>query len=364
MSDNDLTLLSSEIERLHPHPYRSITRDDFVREVHDLAASFEDAPRARQIIDLMRVAALLGERNGHSGVFPLGEHACPLHLYPIRLYEFADGLFVVSARGGEHVQSQVLQIDGMPIDELCAAVSPLVPHDNEWSMRARRPAYLVTSEVLDGLGIGGGVRTLLLRTPSGKALEVEVEPIPATQYRAELDADYRLPVWRGATYVERRDERHWVQVLDSALHLAFNVTRALVERFAHEVQALARSSEVDTIILDLRHNTGGDNTTFGPLLAVLERLVTTIPARPASRTSRSRSTRRPSSRARIRSSPRRSPPRAKWESSALAGLSFPGRNLSTSSRRPFSTRTGCLPVHVGIHAALLDVSSAAHACPD
>ena len=43
---------------------------------------------------------LLGERDGHSGIFPLdSSHRRVLHLFPLYLYKFSDGLFVVSAPG-------------------------------------------------------------------------------------------------------------------------------------------------------------------------------------------------------------------------------------------------------------------------
>ena len=50
--------------------------------------------------------ALLGPRNGHTGLFP-GDpsHTRELHLYPLRLYDFADGLYVVDAADASLVRS-------------------------------------------------------------------------------------------------------------------------------------------------------------------------------------------------------------------------------------------------------------------
>jgi hypothetical protein len=39
---------------------------------------------------MMRLGALLGERNGHSGIFSLDSHGVPLRAYPIWSYEFDD----------------------------------------------------------------------------------------------------------------------------------------------------------------------------------------------------------------------------------------------------------------------------------
>ena len=48
----------------------------------------------------MRLLALTGERDGHMGLFPLfAGHARPFHFLPVRLYAFADGIYVIAAPG-------------------------------------------------------------------------------------------------------------------------------------------------------------------------------------------------------------------------------------------------------------------------
>ena len=52
--------------------------------------------------EVMRLTTL-GERNGHTGVFVFHPHARPLHVYPVRLYAFPDGMWVVAAADPAHV---------------------------------------------------------------------------------------------------------------------------------------------------------------------------------------------------------------------------------------------------------------------
>src|SRR5688572_2269411 len=103
----------------------------------------------------MRILALPGVRDGHTGIYPLDpSHAWPLRLYPLRLYDFADGLHVVAAMAPtELVGRRVTAIGGVPIARVLQRVRPLVPHDNESSRRWLLPEYVVTHEVLRGLGI-------------------------------------------------------------------------------------------------------------------------------------------------------------------------------------------------------------------
>src|SRR5262245_49246723 len=94
----DVRALAQAIETLHPAPFRSVSRERFVAETDALARRAPTLSRAEFLVGVLRLIALLGPRNGHTGLFP-GDPANdpPLHLFPIRLYHFADGLFVVDA---------------------------------------------------------------------------------------------------------------------------------------------------------------------------------------------------------------------------------------------------------------------------
>jgi hypothetical protein len=241
----------------HPDPFRSVTREEFEDAAEFASAAAADGSRSDAVRALMRLGALLGERNGHTGIHPLDPHPEPLHFFPLRLYEFDDGFFVVSAADPALVGTQLLEIGGLPIDALAAHAELLVPHDNEWTVRARRPSYLVAAEIEAG--------PYTLRQPSGDRVEVALEPLSAAEYVAAVDADRRLPV-------PRRDERSWVESLgDGRILVAYNLTRGETDSLAAEIAELARAEPPHALVLDLRLNGGGNNTTYGPLLAELER---------------------------------------------------------------------------------------------
>src|SRR5687768_9139708 len=96
---DDIQLLVERIDALHPAPWHAISEADFREAADDLANRSGRLDFNQLLVELMRLTALLGERDGHSGVFPLDDHARRLHLLPIRLYEFTDGFFVVGSVG-------------------------------------------------------------------------------------------------------------------------------------------------------------------------------------------------------------------------------------------------------------------------
>jgi outer membrane murein-binding lipoprotein Lpp len=67
-TSDDVRTLVAEVERLHPSPYHSVSRADFHRAADDLAAREAGLSREQMLVETMRLVALLGEREGHTGV--------------------------------------------------------------------------------------------------------------------------------------------------------------------------------------------------------------------------------------------------------------------------------------------------------
>ena len=107
---------------------------------------------------MLRIIASLGPRNGHTGLFP-GDpaHTRELHFYPVRLYDFADGMDVVDATDPSLIRNRLVAIEGVPTERVLELVEPLVPRDNTSNLRGLAPHYLLTAEVLDGLGVADGI---------------------------------------------------------------------------------------------------------------------------------------------------------------------------------------------------------------
>ena len=148
---------ADSMESMHPDLFHDVPRATFRAHAAELAASAPELSRDELVVGLMRMAALPGERDGHTAIYPFDDHARSLHVYPFRLYDFSDGLHVVGSLGGEDLTGKRLTaIDGTPIAAVVERVRPLVPHDNESGLRWLLPEYVATAEVLRGLGIVDG----------------------------------------------------------------------------------------------------------------------------------------------------------------------------------------------------------------
>jgi len=276
----DVRDLGDSIEQIHPAPFRSISRGRFEAEVDDLAARAPRISRDELLVGVLRIIASLGPRNGHTGLFP-GDpgNVRPLHLYPIRLYRFADGVFVVDAEDKGLVGRRLVAVAGTPAERVFELVEPLVPHDNAWNTRGMAPHYVLTAEVLHGLGIvdTAGAADFTLEAPGGERADVTLTPIPGPQYASEfadpLHGHYPsvLPSAPRPLYLANSGKPLWVTTLAGgrAVYVGFNAVSAPASTVLRRIRRLALAPRTRRMIVDLRLNGGGDNTTYGPLVDLL-----------------------------------------------------------------------------------------------
>jgi Peptidase family S41 len=264
----DIRNLVVEVEQRHPNPYHAVSRDDFRRAADDLAVRAPSLTRNQLIVGVMRLLALLGERDGHSGLFPIQQgHGHSLNAYPLRLYRFPDGLYVIRAQDGALVGAKVAAIGGLPTREVEAMVRPLVPGDNEWSRLDNLPYFLVVAEVLDGLGIAP-TWDLTLRDGSRRVLTFQ--SIPVATWISSLHGRWWQGSRRAPLYLRLSHVPYGLSKIDRgrALYVSYNETTdpgLVPERLVR----LSRSKRVRRIVVDVRLNGGGDNTTYFRLIQAL-----------------------------------------------------------------------------------------------
>ena len=266
----ELRALVERMEDVHPDLYHSVSRPRFRAEAESLAARAPTRPQL--VVGLMRLVALLGPRDGHSAVFPLDPaHARTLHAYPLELYWFPDGLYVIDADEPGLIGARLTAIEGVPVADVIARVRPLVSRDNDSTVRMRLPPYLVSEEVLAGLGIGEGGPA---RFAFADGRSVTLQPVTSGAFVTRFGFEWQLSRPNGAQplWLQRPDEEQWLRTIDRgrAVYLGYHHAMSSTFETAERLTRLARRPNVRRVIVDVRLNGGGDNTTYGPLVAALQ----------------------------------------------------------------------------------------------
>jgi hypothetical protein len=270
-ASGDIRSLVTELELRHPNAYHSVSREEFHRAADDLAARAPGLRRDELIVGVMRLTAMLGERDGHSGVFPLNPiPGQAIGAYPLRLHRFPDGLYVTQADDPSLVGARITAVGGVPADEVEARIRPLITRDNDWTVLDRLPFFVVTAEVLGGLDIAP---TFSFALRGGGTRDVAFQPISASEHVARFGGWWQATTRPGPQplYLRRRGLMYGVMTIDRgrAVYVTYNMVTspgAMPERLLK----LVRKPRVRRVIVDLRLNGGGDNTSYYSLLRALQ----------------------------------------------------------------------------------------------
>ncbi|MFL5495093.1 MAG: hypothetical protein ACJ8DC_11980 [Gemmatimonadales bacterium] len=280
----DLRYMAAEMPRRHRDLYHTISRSAFDSAVASLDARIPSLQRHQVILELARIAALVGD--GHTNIAPTRDPKIGFRTYPIALYLFSDGLFIRAADSAHAglLGARVVRIGGHSVEEAYAAVRPLIGRDNEMGVKFFAPFLLVMPEVLHGTGLVPDMeqaRFTLER--NGRRSEIALEPAgPARMMAPETDQSWIVPSgWIDARQGAARPTPLWLEdpsdkfryryLPDSrTLYVQFNEVGnkpgETVAQFCGKLFAFARRRPARRLVLDLRLNAGGDGTLNRPLL--------------------------------------------------------------------------------------------------
>jgi len=276
----DLAFLAREIKRRAYAPFREMSEPEFDAAVAGLAEDVPGLSDSQVLAGMMRLLRPLGD--GHAFVLP-GEGSKDEQLgLPVKFYQFGEGLFVTAAAEAyrQVIGAQVLSVDGHPVDEVLAAVEPLISRDNDQQVTWIGPEMLRWTPLIHALGLTAdpGRATLTVRFPDHKTGTVAVEsvPDPHTSLTDPRPAGWiSLPDTAGAPmplYLRNSDTPYWFEYLpaEAVVYFQFNSVRDQplepISAFCDRLFTFIDSHQVSKLVIDLRWNGGGNTDLVQPML--------------------------------------------------------------------------------------------------
>ena len=266
---HDLRFLVQEAQRLNPDPSRPAHSPEFLAAATEIEDSIAFIADDEMALELQRLLTLLGD--GHARVAPAN-----WRFFPVELYWFADGLFVVGGDGVDaaHIGKRVVRVGDLSPTEALSELELYVPRDNPMGLIQRGVLLLRTPEVLRVLGAGDeNEMNLVLETSGG-----DEEPIRCEGARSVSASYPRISLWpqpawgeeETPRYLRRRDELWFHErVADEVVYAQINAIAdnapGSFERWTRALLAECHA-ETTTLILDLRHNPGGNSFLLPPLV--------------------------------------------------------------------------------------------------
>lgn len=263
----------------HPGPFRLRNRDSFNRLVRAARRRVRDASGHAALLEIVRIVAAV--KDGHTQV-PLATvsqadelpYDVPWNDLPwnrrlagtdVELRWFPDGIYVTGAgEFGRHVVGgRVERIGTATVNRAFELVSSLVSGENEWRARAEAPGLLTLPDVVCGLGLHpSNVEIPLVVDLDGVVTEV-VFPATAEPSPAHLLAGSSTMRWSTVNAEFR-------ELVGAVMYLKYDRCRDQPDRVLRQVFSdmfdEIRREPHRALVVDLRHNGGGDNRLNWPLV--------------------------------------------------------------------------------------------------
>ena len=262
----DLALIVPGIERIHPDPWRGTPRAEVEAAVADLSARAGALSDDELLVGVSRIAAMISTNacDGHTGLFMWGTGSYPLESLPLRLWLFGDDLVIVDALPPHQdlIGATIASIEGTPIADVRALLDPIIPRDNEQTVRLLTPRYLLIPDVLRGIGLSNDASVRFRFTDrAGAVREVDLAGIPMEDYNTWAGPyGLHLPVDPDVRWLSKIDDDLWWEVLPDGetLYVQYNRVEHITPATLESLRDAVTDPELARVVLDIRHNFGGE----------------------------------------------------------------------------------------------------------
>jgi len=278
MWHEDLQALDEALRKKHIKPFLQTPEADYKKVVDALDTDIPFLTDQQIKAGFIRIAAIL---DGHTIIYT-GQSAMDFHRYPLRFYMFSDGLYVIAAKDQAAIGKRLVRVGHASVDRAWQVLQGFASRDNEMSIKLFTPLFFIMPETLQAAGLidDPAKPDFVLEDASGKTTTINPERMTAAEYQRWLINPTGVGLFQrpGPLYLQRRDEAFWFTWLEDSktLYIQYNMVRRtdssgkLLYEFSQEVDKFASSHPVERTVIDLRHNLGGDNTTYGTLLTVIK----------------------------------------------------------------------------------------------
>jgi hypothetical protein len=270
----DLDYLEKRILELHYNLHRALAETDFTKSFLELKSSIDSLSDEQIIVALMRIFGGLG--NGHNLILATSPKMGALKKLPIHFYQFNDGVFIINADENfeQWIGYKVESIENTPVEEALQKTNAVNSRDNAMQTLWWGPYYMILPDVLESLGIikNANQVTITLSDKKGKAQKVTMNPISWNYNFLNIP---KLKIEPQPLFLSKMDDPYWFKLLPeySTVYIQFNVVtqkeEQSIEDFNIELRKQITQNKTENLILDLRHNHGGDGSLLPPMLKTI-----------------------------------------------------------------------------------------------
>jgi tetratricopeptide (TPR) repeat protein len=262
----DVRFLADELPKRHRNAFHRMKQADYEAAVKQLYDRVPQMTEDEIVVGLMKIVAMI--KDGHTNVIP--REFFRSGIYPVKFYMFSDGLFIQKAAPeyAEMVGGRVVKIGNLSAEEAFKTVGQAAFADNEMGVKESTPVMLTVPEILAGFKVIDDKQKLnLVVETGGRQKTFEIKPTGTLETLFQPPANWidAAPKTNQALYLKDRANLYWFEYLKDRKMVYVqhngigNKPDEQVADFYKRVLAFTEANPVETFVMDLRFNGGGNN---------------------------------------------------------------------------------------------------------
>ncbi len=262
MWSEDFDYIISEIERLHPNPYRVVSKEDFKMNFNDLLNRCNELSDEQVIFELATI--ITDMKDGHTSL--MWSEYLSDDFYPVRFKIINNNLYVIDAiQEYEDLKYQkVVNINGINVNEVIERISNYCSAENEYFEEFLTESMLTRFDYYKYSGLLSNSNDLELnvKNEDGGIFSNYTIPVVSKEKVDDLRKNFK---WsskhRGVlNYNYEYDSKNKVIILN--YNKCYEDDSLSVEDFNKELWSFIESHDVEKMIIDLSLNLGGNSKYF------------------------------------------------------------------------------------------------------
>ena len=276
----DLEYLQATVHNEYDFLFKKISKEEWDAKVEELHRAIPEMQDHEILIGVARLVSSFGY--GHT-TLGLRQDQVPLHKIPVVLYHFDDGVYVEGARKdySKVLGARILEIEGLPIEEVLNKVRPAIPAENEQFAKAYGINHLTVPEILHAQGVTQSLKLELnlKLEKDGQVFEQKIKAEPRADFPRQYGMTAPEKNWRSSRdqsstplYLKNLDRIYFYEYLPEAKTLYVRHSQIQdqegedIPTFYNKVFDYIENNDVEKLILDVRLNGGGNNYKNKPIV--------------------------------------------------------------------------------------------------
>lgn len=261
--DEDVYHFGRELEDKHIDLFFKLSKSEFENDILQLRESTGIYTDEKIIIELTKILSKIGDSHTQ---LQLGNK---FQVLPIEFLWLDDGILLsaVDAANPHHLGKKIDSVNDIPILEVINGFREVIAFENESNFKNQVIQYLKIYEFYQELGFNETGSDISLKFTDGSEYTIGPEPVEQLKITSST-----TPL-----FLQSTDIYYWFEELEDEhlLYIQYNSCREIstlsFDTFTKQISAVIDENlEIDKVVLDLRHNGGGNSAIMKPLIDQLE----------------------------------------------------------------------------------------------